>query len=329
MSDQEDMENLTIGNIASSMSNKRNNQQRSPNSLTESPINKAAKSERIDPILVIAGDMPFDLSDRIALNNGIMSESSCDLKFTMLDKNRNLLIFPKTKEDAHKIMICDSLLNRRKKIDLSTNEKRMNDDRPKLVIFGLKYSEALKYFDELKSNGVIELIELAKKNSFNLSSPNIVKVVIDNAKLADELVDSGEIFIGKCGFRVMRDVSKLKMNTVSKKFSLNNNYTSNHQQIIRNNQPAPSDSNNTNSSNNHLLDQISKLFEVKIDNLVKELKGSAKKVVAKNNEHLASAITEIVNVSRKLSINEDLRVETTLKIINTHCKLDNDDEVNH
>ena len=67
-----------------------------------------------------------------------MSDSSCDLKFTMLDKNGNLLIFPKTKEDAHKIMLCDSLLNRRKKIDLSTNEKRKNDDRPKLVIFGLQ-----------------------------------------------------------------------------------------------------------------------------------------------------------------------------------------------
>jgi hypothetical protein len=251
----------------------------------------------------------------------------------MLDKNRNLLIFPKTKEDAHKIMICDSLLNRRKKIDLSTNEKRKNDDRPKLVIFGLQYSEALKYFEDLKSNGVIELIDLAKKNSFNFSTPNIVKVVIDNEKLADELVDSGEIFIGKCGFRVERDVPKQKINTVSKKFSLNHNYTSNHQQIIRNNQPAPSDSNNTNSSNNHLLDQISKLFEFKIDNLktdlVKELKGSAKKVVAKNNEYLASAITEIVNVSRKLNINEDLRVDTTLKIINTHCKLDNVDEANY
>ena len=53
MSDQEDMENITIENIASSMSNKRNNQQRSPNSFTESPINKSAKPER-DPILVIA-----------------------------------------------------------------------------------------------------------------------------------------------------------------------------------------------------------------------------------------------------------------------------------
>jgi len=57
-----------------------------------------------------------------------MLDSESELKFTMLDKNGNLLIFPKTKEDAQKIMLCGSLLSSRKKIDLSTNEKKVMID---------------------------------------------------------------------------------------------------------------------------------------------------------------------------------------------------------
>jgi hypothetical protein len=331
MSEHEDMDNLTIGNIAASMSNKRNNQQRSPNSLTESPVGKLSKAERVDPILVIAGASPFDLSDRIALNNGIMSDSESELKFTMLDKNGNLLIFPKTKEDAKKIMLCESLLSARKKIDLSTNEKKKNDDRPKIVIFGLQYSEALKYFEDLKSQGVIELIDLAKKNSFNFSAPNIVKAVMDNAETADELVNFGEVFIGKSGFRVEHDAPKTKMNTTSNKNSLNHNYYTNQPQFNRNNQPATKDSNNANinSSNDDLLEKISKTFNDTIANLkidlVKEIKGNVKSVVAKNNEQLANAITEVINMSRKLKTNEILKPDTTLKIVNSHCKFDNNE----
>ena len=57
--------------------------------------------------------MSFDLSDRIVFNSDIISHTNAEIKFSMLDKNSNLLIFSKTKQDVQKLMECDDLPNSR------------------------------------------------------------------------------------------------------------------------------------------------------------------------------------------------------------------------
>jgi len=91
---------------------------------------------------------------------------------------------------------------------------------------------------------------------------------MDNAEIAEELVNFGEVFIGKNGFRVEHDASKFKMNTTSNKNFLNHDYYSNYSQFNRNTQPTPKDSNNTNtnSSNDDLLEKISITFNENLFN---------------------------------------------------------------
>ena len=118
------VEETTIPTIASLSNNSKNKRSldndESINSSKLTPQrNKQNKLEKIDPIRVLAGNEPFDLSDRISFESEIISETNAEIKFIMLDKNKNLLIFPCSNEDANQIMVCDGLLNSRKKINLS------------------------------------------------------------------------------------------------------------------------------------------------------------------------------------------------------------------
>jgi len=294
---------------------------------------KLARINKIDPIVIYSGTKNFDLSERIEIENDIYTQTGAEINFIMLDKYKNLLIFPMSKEDAQKIMICETLLDSRKKVDLSlNNEKRIVDSRPKLVIFGLTYDEALKYESNLKSQGIVEIINLQKKEYFSV--PKIIKVVLDSQETADELEEEGEILILRSKFRIEKDRKNNKQQA-------NNNST-----VFGQNMASTASKNNNRQENvgqqaddkkfEQLFDKLnsvitatsSKLNDsiaaVKTELLV-ELKNNSlqtKEQISKNNANLAIAITEIVNKSRKLKTNELLKAEEVLSVIDKCCKID-------
>jgi uncharacterized protein YdcH (DUF465 family) len=283
--------------------------------------------------VIYAGINNFDLSKRIEIENEIYTETGAEINFIMLDKYKNLLIFPMSKEDAQKIMNCETFLDSRKKVDLSlNNEKRLVDLRPKLVIFGLTYDEALKYESILNNQGIVEIINLQKKENFSV--PKIIKVVLDSQETANDLEEEGEIHILRSKFRVEKDRKSNKQQT-------NNNSTVFGQNMA-------STASKSNNRQDHVVQQADdKKFDQLFDKLnsvitatssklndsianvktelLEELKNNSlqtKEQISKNNANLAIAITEIVNKSRKLKPNEVLKAEEVLGVIDKCCKID-------
>ncbi len=183
-------------------------------------LNKRDKMITLDPILIIIKDKAkIDRSDFIEFNKSIMSITNAEIKFTMMDKNQNLLIYPKNEKDISIIMKCDDLYPGCHKINL--NQK---DNRPKVVIVGLSHSLASKYFSKLKDHGIIDLIDLSKNHTLN-----IVKVVCNSSSSAEKLLESGEIIIDGSSFKVAKERSRIKISSNNSKNQANNSNESNKQ----------------------------------------------------------------------------------------------------
>jgi hypothetical protein len=230
----------------------------------------------------------------------------------MLDKNKNLLIFPQTREDSQKIMNCSVLLGARKKIDLSKNNlTRSADNRPKLVIFELTHEEATKYKLELREKGIVEVIDLQKREFNDYQSkatpPRIVKVIMISKEAADQLFKEGEITIKRSKFRVARDHSYQKQTTYNA-FSfkqVNNKQVNNNLQ-----QAMPSNHRNVQttvqtSEINNLNDLFAKLNETLNKNKqetiseMKNVRELTRHQINKNNSNLALAITQVIKRRKK------------------------------
>jgi hypothetical protein len=89
-------------------------------------LNKRDKMITLDPILIIIKDKAkIDRSDFIEFNKSIMSITNAEIKFTMMDKNQNLLIYPKNEKDISIIMKCDDLYPGCHKINLNQKDNRI------------------------------------------------------------------------------------------------------------------------------------------------------------------------------------------------------------
>ena len=214
--DTEKNELITIDSISKSSYTKRPN--RSPDDLNSPSSNHLAKKANhdIDPVLILAGDTPFDRTNFIEFDSKIIELTKADVKFTKLDKNGNLLIFLHSRTDVEKIMNSNSLFAGRKKIDLN-----LKDKRPKLVIKGLKFELAILYAQELKKEGIVDLINLSK----NDYSPNIVKVIMNSEEAAMRLEKIGSIQIKQLKFEVAKELIKNKISPpkMTNQFLLKNN----------------------------------------------------------------------------------------------------------
>lgn len=327
-------------------------------STMSSPNDMAAKKaylNKIEPVLIRAGEgFIFDRSDCISFDSKIIEITNAEIKFTKLDKFKNLLIFPKSYEDVEAIMNCEDLFRGLKKIDF--NRK---DNRPKLVIKGLSYSQARTHYHSLEMEGIVELINLSKDDRI----VNIVKVVMENEEAANDLLDKRYLKILQREFLVVKDKPKQKFNQMDMFNSLSGpsfnpltNSSAPFQPITANsaaNDPKTMNAinNNNNMSINELASNIFKLFgdlnkqidfkldrittqnrkelkeeinQIKIINNI-EIKKCEKKtinIINNNNENMASAITEVINFC---ATNGSITNTQTLQIINHHCKIDSEE----
>lgn len=122
-----ELEKPTIDSLSRSSSTKRTT--RSPGDRTSSNHFAKLHKHELDPVLIIAGDFPFDRSNFIEFDSEIIEKTISRIKFTMLDRNNNLLIFVESVLDVERIMDCEDLFHGQKKVNLN-----LKDKRPKLII---------------------------------------------------------------------------------------------------------------------------------------------------------------------------------------------------
>lgn len=298
----------TIGSMSKSSSTKRTN--RSPGDRTSS--NHFAKQHKfeLDPVLIIAGDSPFDRSNFIEFDSEIMEKTKARIKFTMLDRNNNLLIFVESLLDVERIMDCGDLFPYQKKVNLN-----LKDKRPKLIIKGLNFELANCYINLLSNEGVADIIDLSK----NGYSPNIVKIIMENESYAEELLKKGSIKIKQYNFKV--EIDSVKKVSLPK----HNSYKSSRNQL-ENESSEPcttkmqsTEKNSSGTSSSELtafFSQLnSRLDSDKIEfkkNLVQELTKNKLEIdstinekLIKNNNNMISAFVEIFNSSSTSKIDKN------------------------
>ena len=100
-------------------------------------------------------------------------------------------------------MKCKMLFEGLKKIDFNSR-----DIRPKLVIKGLSYKMAMTHREALEKEGIVDLINLTK----DINKPvNIVKEIMINEEVANDLLDKGRINLLHLFFQVVQDKPKQKV----------------------------------------------------------------------------------------------------------------------
>ncbi len=250
---------------------------------------KKDKMSKIDPILIINdGSSQFNRSNFIEFDNNITSTTNAGIKFTMLDKKGNLLIFPKSTPDAEKIMKCDQLFSGFKKIDLGKK-----DNRPKAVIIGLTYELANLYIEWLKSYGIIEVINLSRTEKVN-----IVKVVFEKTEDCTKLIKNGIIEIESSTFKVCEDRRKNNGNNKKKKTPKKDNINSEEQDISSESDHETDQKINA-KFNANVSDKIDKCVEKKMDSFFEKLESKVANSMINSNLNLETRLLEVMIINNK------------------------------
>jgi hypothetical protein len=258
-----------------------------------SPLNekdsKKDKMSKIDPILIINnGSSQFNRSNFIEFDNKITSTTNAGIKFTMLDKKGNLLIFPKTTSDADKIMKCDQLFNGCKKIDLGKK-----DNRPKAVIIGLTYELANLYIDWLKNYGIIEVINLSRTEKVN-----IVKVVFEKTEDCANLVASGSVEIESSSFKVCEDRRKNNSNNKKKKTPKKSDFNSEEQDVsLESDQEI--DQKIEAKFKENVSDKIDNSVQMKMDAFFEKFESKLANSMINSNLNLETRFLEVMQINNK------------------------------
>ena len=268
---------------------------------------KAYKPTLIDPILILSGIDVFNRSDYIEFDSEISEKTGAEIKFTKLDKNGNLLIFPRSSEGADLILNCKDLFPGLKKIDLNNK-----DTRPKIVIFGLTHQLALKYKSNLTQEGIVELINLTKMGA---PQANIVKAVFEDVEKANSVIKQGFIQIKYNKFKVEKDYPRSKPeNKIKQRVANYENSYNNQMNAANENEIAESRTMNKHINGNSTT-ELSALFSelhsrldsdkidsknnltIELNKNKLELESALNEKMIKNNNCLISAFVDIINAT--------------------------------
>ena len=136
---------------------------------------------------------------------------------------------------------------------------------------------------------------------------------------ATQLEESGEIEIKRLKFKVEKD--KPKKRTSSNKFN-NFNQPSTHNSFGQLQQQQQQSNNPPQPDLKTLFAQLTKTIENGKKEILEEIKKSAastREAINKNNSNLAVAITQVINMSRKLNPREELKSSVVIDVINQCC----------
>lgn len=144
-----------------------------------------SRKQEQDAAPVIVYGIKHELIDDIKRLEEIILKSSDNAEITKIkiDKNKNLLIFPKTVEDAKKIETNTGLFPNCKKLNLNLTEYK-----PAIIIRGLNYESACSYYEKLKTKGIIAITNLKNKHEANSIDPKIVKATCDSVETKNRLL---------------------------------------------------------------------------------------------------------------------------------------------
>ncbi len=126
-------------------------------------------------------------TDKITFDEDLCKDSKAKIKFTKFDKNKNLLIFPKTVEDYKKILTCQKGIFANEKIGFEARSTGFS-----IIVKGMSYEMCKKHESKLKQQGIIEIVDLGNTNH----KPNVCKIIVDNKEtyrtLLEEKIKLGE-----------------------------------------------------------------------------------------------------------------------------------------
>lgn len=157
----------------------------------ESPLSKQQKNE-VPPLLVL------NKADRFKNDSALLckkvDEDLKNIKILrcQLTKNGNVLIYPKTPEDYHKIINQSLKFDDEKIIEIDTKRLKNRRPSPQLVVHGLNYENALQIEKELLIIGVTEIQEIKSLKTKN-KSLNLIGISCDE-KIKEKLIKEGICF---------------------------------------------------------------------------------------------------------------------------------------
>ena len=157
--------------------------------------NNSKEEEHVCPILYFTNEF----IDTIEKNNIVDSVAeACDakIKFYKIDKNKNLLLFPATKEDATKLNRFEGLFNGCQKKDLEKSE--INKTRA-VILKAITFEETQDVKKDLYELGVVDCEDMSKSNKANLNKRqtivNIVKGICRDNSTRNKLLRRRKIAV--------------------------------------------------------------------------------------------------------------------------------------